>query len=53
MKVKAGTVPEGNRKDVRNAVEAAYGAKGGWGKRAAFNRAQVSLNELIIANEIG
>lgn len=39
--IRAGTVPEGNRKDVRNAVEAAYAAKGGWGKRAAFNRSQI------------
>jgi aldehyde dehydrogenase (NAD+) len=34
-------VPEGNRKDVRNAVEAAMAAWPGWGKRAAHNRAQI------------
>ena len=36
-----GEVAECNRKDVRNAVQAAYGAAGGWGKRAAYNRAQI------------
>ncbi len=35
------TVPEGNRKDVRNAVEEACKAASGWGKRAAHNRAQI------------
>eukprot|EP00501_MAST-03F_sp_TOSAG23-6_P002539 GSMAST32.ASY1.ANO1.2678.1 assembled CDS len=34
-------VGEGNRKDIRNAVEAARNAKPGWGKRAAHNRAQI------------
>jgi aldehyde dehydrogenase (NAD+) len=34
-------VAEGNRKDIRNAVEAAHKAAGGWGKRAAHNRAQI------------
>eukprot|EP00730_Choanoeca_flexa_P003393 TRINITY_DN11393_c0_g5_i1.p1 TRINITY_DN11393_c0_g5~~TRINITY_DN11393_c0_g5_i1.p1 ORF type:complete len:886 (+),score=229.44 TRINITY_DN11393_c0_g5_i1:2-2659(+) len=34
-------VGEGNRKDVRNAVEAAHKAAAGWGKRAAHNRAQI------------
>ncbi|EGD81126.1 retinaldehyde dehydrogenase [Salpingoeca rosetta] len=34
-------VGEGNRKDVRNAVEAAHKAFPGWGKRAAHNRAQI------------
>ncbi|EDQ87309.1 uncharacterized protein MONBRDRAFT_27371, partial [Monosiga brevicollis MX1] len=34
-------VGEGNRKDVRNAVEAAHKAFGGWSKRAAHNRAQI------------
>ncbi|XP_061407031.1 aldehyde dehydrogenase family 16 member A1 [Lethenteron reissneri] len=34
-------VADGNRKDVRNAVEAAHKAAPGWGKRAAHNRAQV------------
>ncbi|KAL5009729.1 hypothetical protein ScPMuIL_012034 [Solemya velum] len=36
-----GHVGEGNRKDVRNAVEAAHSAAPGWGKRAAHNRAQI------------
>ncbi|XP_066265133.1 aldehyde dehydrogenase family 16 member A1-like [Branchiostoma lanceolatum] len=34
-------VGEANRKDVRNAVEAAHKAAPGWGKRAAHNRAQI------------
>ena len=34
-------VGEGNRKDIRNAVEAAHKAFPGWGKRAAHNRAQI------------
>ena len=34
-------VGEGNRKDVRNAVEVARKAAPGWGKRAAHNRAQI------------
>ena len=34
-------VGEGNRKDIRNAVEAANKAAPGWGKRAAHNRAQI------------
>lgn len=36
-----GQVSEGSRKDVRDAVEAAHAAAPGWGKRAAFNRAQI------------
>ena len=36
-----GQVSEGNRKDVRNAVECAFKAAPGWGKRAAHNRAQI------------
>jgi aldehyde dehydrogenase (NAD+) len=36
-----GHVGEGNRKDIRNAVEAAHRAAPGWGKRAAHNRAQI------------
>ncbi|XP_067674449.1 aldehyde dehydrogenase family 16 member A1-like [Haliotis asinina] len=36
-----GHVGDGNRKDVRNAVEAAHKAAPGWGKRAAHNRAQI------------
>ena len=35
-----GEVPLGNRKDIRNAVEAAHKA-GGWAKSTAHNRAQV------------
>lgn len=35
-----GEVGEGNRKDIRNAVEAARGAKS-WGTRTAHNRAQI------------
>uniref|UniRef100_UPI00398E3A0A aldehyde dehydrogenase family 16 member A1 n=1 Tax=Pristiophorus japonicus TaxID=55135 RepID=UPI00398E3A0A len=34
-------VGDSNRKDVRNAVEAAHAAAPGWGKRAAHNRAQI------------
>jgi aldehyde dehydrogenase (NAD+) len=34
-------VGDGNRKDIRDAVEAARGAFPGWGKRAAYNRAQI------------
>jgi aldehyde dehydrogenase (NAD+) len=36
-----GQVAEGQRKDVRDAVEAAHAAAPGWGKRAAYNRAQI------------
>lgn len=36
-----GQVSDGNRKDIRNAVEAAHKAAPGWGKRAAHNRAQI------------
>lgn len=36
-----GQVCECARKDVRDAVEAAHSAAPGWGKRAAFNRAQI------------
>jgi aldehyde dehydrogenase (NAD+) len=35
-----GEAPEGNRKDIRNAVEAAHAAKG-WGKATGHNRAQI------------
>lgn len=38
-----GHVGEGNRKDIRNAVEAAHKAAPGWGKRASHNRAQIVL----------
>jgi aldehyde dehydrogenase (NAD+) len=34
-------VPEGNRKDIRNAVEAAHAALGGWSKATGHNRAQI------------
>jgi aldehyde dehydrogenase (NAD+) len=34
-------VPEGNRKDVRNAVEAAHAASKGWSKATGHNRAQI------------
>lgn len=36
-----GQVAEGNRKDIRDAVEAAHKAAPGWGRRAAHNRAQI------------
>jgi aldehyde dehydrogenase (NAD+) len=36
-----GEVGEGNRKDIRNAVEAAHAALGGWSKATGHNRAQV------------
>jgi len=38
--VPVGEAPEGNRKDIRNAVEAAHAAKG-WGKATGHNRAQI------------
>ncbi|MEX2526104.1 MAG: aldehyde dehydrogenase family protein [Gemmatimonadota bacterium] len=34
-------VPRGNRKDIRNGVEAARKAQGGWGATAAHTRAQI------------
>ncbi|HEX6630923.1 MAG TPA: aldehyde dehydrogenase family protein, partial [Gemmatimonadaceae bacterium] len=37
----AGEVGEGNRKDVRNAVEAAHAAAKGWARATAHNRAQI------------
>ncbi len=37
----AGEVPRGNRKDVRNAVEAAAKARGPWGATTAYLRAQI------------
>ena len=36
-----GEVGEGNRKDIRNAVEAAHAAFGGWSKATGHNRAQI------------
>jgi aldehyde dehydrogenase (NAD+) len=36
-----GEVPRGNRKDIRNAVEAAHAGAKGWSPRTAHNRAQV------------
>lgn len=50
-----GEIPLGNRKDIRNAVEAAHKAEG-WGKATAHNRAQVlyyiAENLVQRANEI-
>ena len=36
-----GEVPDGNRKDIRNAVEAAHAAWKSWGKATGHNRAQI------------
>ena len=36
-----GEAPEGNRKDVRNAVEAAHAAAGKWARTTGHNRAQI------------
>ena len=36
-----GEVGEGNRKDIRNAVEAAHAASRGWSKATGHNRAQI------------
>jgi aldehyde dehydrogenase (NAD+) len=36
-----GEVGEGNRKDLRNAVEAAHAASAGWSKATGHNRAQI------------
>jgi aldehyde dehydrogenase (NAD+) len=36
-----GEVPEGNRKDIRNAVEAAHAGWKGWGKATGHNRGQI------------
>ena len=36
-----GEVGEGNRKDIRNAVEAAHAAGGGWSKATGHTRAQI------------
>eukprot|EP00794_Sanderia_malayensis_P012705 gene12705-14010_t len=36
-----GHVGDGNRKDIRDAVEAANGALAGWGKRTGHNKAQI------------
>ena len=36
-----GEVGEGNRKDIRNAVEAAHSALGGWSKATGHSRAQI------------
>ena len=38
--VQVGEAPVGNRKDIRNAVEAAHAAKG-WGRATGHNRAQI------------
>jgi aldehyde dehydrogenase (NAD+) len=37
----AGEAPEGNRKDIRNAVEAAQAALGGWSRSTGHNRGQI------------
>ena len=39
--VEGGEVGDGNRKDIRNAVEAAHAALPGWSQASAYNRAQV------------
>ncbi len=36
-----GESPEGNRKDIRNAVEAAHKAAGGWARATGHNRGQI------------
>ncbi len=36
-----GDVPRGNRKDIRNAVEAAHAGAKGWSPRTSHNRAQI------------
>ncbi len=36
-----GEAPEGNRKDIRNAVEAAHAAGGAWARATGYNRAQI------------
>ena len=40
-------MPEGNRKDLRNAVEASHNAFPGWSLRAAHNRAQIVYYMLV------
>jgi aldehyde dehydrogenase (NAD+) len=39
--VQVGEAPEGNRKDIRNAVEAAHAAVKGWARATGHNRAQI------------
>jgi aldehyde dehydrogenase (NAD+) len=39
--VQIGEAPEGNRKDIRNAVEAAHAAAKGWARATGHNRAQI------------
>jgi aldehyde dehydrogenase (NAD+) len=52
-----GEVGEGNRKDLRNAVEAAHAAAGGWSKATGHNRAQIlyyiAENLAARADELG
>ena len=36
-----GEAPEGNRKDIRNAVEASHGAAGKWARATGHNRGQI------------
>jgi aldehyde dehydrogenase (NAD+) len=52
-----GEVGEGNRKDLRNAVEAAHAAAGNWSKATGHNRAQIlyyiAENLAARADELG
>ncbi|HEX7979638.1 MAG TPA: aldehyde dehydrogenase family protein [Gemmatimonadaceae bacterium] len=52
-----GEVGEGNRKDLRNAVEAAHAAAGSWSKATGHNRAQIlyyiAENLAARADELG
>jgi len=52
-----GEVGEGNRKDLRNAVEAAHAASGSWSKATGHNRAQIlyyiAENLAARADELG
>jgi len=52
-----GEVGEGNRKDLRNAVEAAHAAAGGWSKATGHSRAQIlyyiAENLAARADELG
>ena len=51
---RAGEVGRGNRKDIRNAVEAAHKAQPGWQRATAHNRSQVLyyLGENLAAREL-
>ena len=52
-----GEAPEGNRKDIRNAVEAAHKAVGGWSRSTGHNRGQIlyyiAENLSVRAGEFG